>query len=103
MGDNLELLEESEVVGVEGSRTGPLTCGIRCSFQMDSVRIGASQVVLAVKNLPAKAEDGDLGSICRSGRSPGGGHGNPLQQELENPHGQRCLVGIVHRVTKSQT
>ena len=29
-----------------------------------------------------------------SGRSPGGGHGNPLQSScLENPHGQRCLVG----------
>ena len=29
-----------------------------------------------------------------SGRSPGGGHGNPLQYScLENPHGQRSLVG----------
>ena len=28
------------------------------------------------------------------GRSPGGGHGNPLQYTgLENPHGQRSLVG----------
>ena len=32
---------------------------------------------------------GDLGSI-----PPGGGHGNPLQYSyLENPHGQRSLVG----------
>ena len=32
---------------------------------------------------------GDLGSIPGSGRSPGGGHGNPLQYScLENPHGQ---------------
>ena len=30
-----------------------------------------------VKNLPANA--GDPGSIPGSGRSPGGGHGNPLQ------------------------
>ena len=37
---------------------------------------------------------GDLGSIPRLGRSPGGGHGNPLQYTcLENPHGQRNLVG----------
>ena len=37
---------------------------------------------------------GDLGSIPGLGRSPGGGHGNPLQYSyLENPHGQRCLVG----------
>ena len=28
------------------------------------------------------------------GRSPGEGHGNPLQySHLENPHGQRCLAG----------
>ena len=37
---------------------------------------------------------GDLGSIPALGRSPGGGHGNPLQYScLENPHGQRSLVG----------
>ena len=34
------------------------------------------------------------GSIPQSGRSPGGGHGNPLQySRLENPHGQRSLAG----------
>ena len=37
---------------------------------------------------------GDPGSIPGSGRSPGGGHGNPLQYScLENPHGQRSLEG----------
>ena len=36
---------------------------------------------------------GDLGSIPGSGRSPGGGHGNPVQYSfLENPHGQRSLA-----------
>ena len=36
---------------------------------------------------------GDLGSIPGLGRSPGGGHGNPLQYScLENPQGQRNLV-----------
>ena len=45
-----------------------------------------------VKNPPANA--GDSGSIPGSGRSPGGGHGNPLQYScLENPHGQRSLAG----------
>ena len=40
---------------------------------------GASQVMLVEKNLPANAEDiRELGSISESGRSPGGGHGNPL-------------------------
>ena len=37
---------------------------------------------------------GDLGSIPGLGRSPKGGHDNPLQDSfLENPHGQRSLVG----------
>ena len=37
---------------------------------------------------------GDLGLTPWLGRSPGGGHGNPLQYScLENPHGQRCLAG----------
>ena len=37
---------------------------------------------------------GDLGSIPGLGRCPGGGHGNPLQySSLENPHGERSLVG----------
>ena len=36
----------------------------------------------------------DLGSIPGLGRCPGGGHGNLLQYScLENPHGQRSLVG----------
>ena len=47
---------------------------------------------------------GDLGSISRLRRSPGGGHGNPLQYCcLENPHGQRSLVGSVHGIAKSRT
>ena len=37
---------------------------------------------------------GDLDSIPGLGRSPGGGHGNPLQYScLESPHGQRGLAG----------
>ena len=37
---------------------------------------------------------GDLSSIPGEGKSPGGGHGNPLQYScLENPHGPRSLVG----------
>ena len=44
-----------------------------------------------VKNLPANTEDTrDSGWIPGSGRSPEGGHGNPLQDScLENPHGWR--------------
>ena len=45
-----------------------------------------------VKNLPADAEDAV--STPGSGRSPGGGNGNPLQYFcLENPMDQRSLEG----------
>ena len=41
--------------------------------------IWASQVALVVKNPSANAGDvGDMGSILGLGRSPGGGHNNPL-------------------------
>ena len=37
---------------------------------------------------------GDLGSITRLGRSPGGGHGNPIQYScLENSHRRGSLAG----------
>ena len=44
------------------------------------------------------------GSISGLGRSPGGGHGNPLQCScLENPMDRGAWRAMVHRVTKSQT
>ena len=48
-----------------------------------------------VKNLPVNTGDAeDVGSISGSGRSAGGGNGNPLQYScLENSHGQRSLAG----------
>ena len=57
-----------------------------------------------VKNPSANAGDiRNVGSIPGSERSPGGGHGNPLQDfYLENLL-DRSLVATVHRVTKSQT
>ena len=60
----------------------------------------ATQVALAVKNLPANAGFArDVGSIPGLGRSPGGGQGIPLQgSHLENPHGQRNLVGYSQRI-----
>ena len=45
---------------------------------------------------------GNLGLIPGSERSPGGGHGNPLQYScLEDPHGQRSLAGSVYGIAKS--
>ena len=47
---------------------------------------------------------GDAGSIPGSGRSPGGGHGNPLQDScLENPMDSRAWWATVHGVGKSRT
>ena len=65
----------------------------------------AFQVALVVKNLPDNAGDtGDMDSIPGSGRSPGGGHGNPLQYFcLENPLNRGAWWATVHRVAKSQT
>ena len=58
-----------------------------------------------VKNLPTNAEDTrDAGSIPGSGRSPGDGHGNPLQYScLENSIDRGAWQAMVHRVAKSQT
>ena len=47
---------------------------------------------------------GDGGSIPGSGRSPAGGHGNPLQYScLESPMDRGAWRATVHRVAKSQT
>ena len=65
----------------------------------------ASQMALVIKNLPTNAGDlRDMGSIPGSGRSPGGGHGNPLQYScLENPLDRGAWRATVRRVTKSGT
>jgi len=47
---------------------------------------------------------GDMGLIPRSGRSHGGGNGNPLQYScLENAMDRGAWQAIVHGVIKSQT
>ena len=47
-------------------------------------------------------DSGDVGSIPGSGRSPGGGHGNPLQSSCwENPIDRGAWWAAVHRVTES--
>ena len=64
-----------------------------------------AQVALVIKILPANTEDtGDTDSIPGLGRSPEGGHGNPLQYYcLENPMDRGTWWATVHGVTKSQT
>ena len=65
----------------------------------------ASQMVLVVENPPANA--GDVRDVCLTpglGRSPGGGHFNPLQCScLENPVDRGAWRATVHRVAKSRT
>ena len=63
---------------------------------------GASQVVLVVKNPFASAGDmRDSGSIPGSGRSPGGGNGNPLQYScLENPMDRGNWQATVHGIAR---
>ena len=59
-------------------------------------------MVLVVKNRPANAGDiKDVGLISGSGRSPGEGHGNPLQYSyLENPIDRGAWQTTVHRLAK---
>ena len=55
-----------------------------------------------VKNPPVNA--GDTGSMPGSGRSPGGGNGNPLQYSYpRNPMGRGAWWTTVYGVAKSPT
>ena len=66
------------------------------------IQFWVSQVALVVKNLLAKAGDArDVGSVPGSGRSPGGGPGNPLQYScLENPMDRKAQRVTVHGVPR---
>ena len=58
-----------------------------------------------VGNPPANGEDpGDASSVPGLGRSPGGGHDNPLQYScLGNPTAIRAWQTAIHGFLKSQT
>ena len=64
----------------------------------------SSLVAQSLKKPPAMQETKDAGSISGLGRSPGGGHDNPLQYScLENPMDRGAWQAMVHRVAKSRT
>ena len=86
-----EAKEEVEIKGV--------------SLAEDCHCLGASQVALVVKTcLPMQETLRDSGSIPVSGRSPGGGNGNPLQYScLENPMDRGAWPATVHGVAQNQT
>ena len=73
------------------------------NFDLHSNHQRASQVALMVKNPPANEGDlKGLGSIPGSGRSPGGGHGNLLQDScLENPMDRGTWQATVHSQKES--
>ena len=62
-------------------------------------------MTLVFKKLPANAGDiSDVGSIPRSGTSPGGGNDNPPQYSyLGNPMDSGAWWATVHRVTELDT
>ena len=73
-------------------------------FNWNIVDLCTSQVLLVVKNPPANAgdiRDGGLNPGC--GRSPGGGHGDPLQYScLNNPMDRGTWQATVHGVTRAE-
>ena len=62
-------------------------------------------MVRVIKNLSTNAGDiRDVDSIPGLGRSPGDGHGKPLQYSyLENPMDREAWWTTVHRVAKNWT
>ena len=83
----------------------PYCLDARTLYGIDTVLFGAFQVALVVKNLPDNAGDlRNAGSIPGSGRSLGGGNGNPLQYScLENPMDRGAWWVTVDGVANSWT
>ena len=74
-------------------------------FIMSYRKQWAAQVALVIKKPPASAGDvRDVSLIPGSGRSPGGGNGNPLQYScLENPMDRGAWWATAYRVAESWT
>ena len=70
------------------------SCGGKTLWRRERLLLQCSWASLEAQSVESACNAGDLGSISGLGRSPGGGHGNPLQDScLENPHEQRRLEG----------
>ena len=87
------------------SKSNTISKGAANSNNTKTKQFQRIRVALVVKNLPANTGDiRDAGSIPKSGRSPGGGHGNPLQYScLENHTDRGAWRATVHGVAKNQT
>ena len=101
----MDTTERLSVFQVGSKAVIPLVPLIQHGIWSLAREIRASQVMPVVKNLPAIAgQGGDEGSVPGSGRSPGGGHGNPLQDScLEDSMERGAWQATVHGVAKSQT
>ena len=108
----MKLVSAYNCSGVAGSFLPGIQLPLQSSYQKwfvknvwNSGSARASQVALAVKNLPANAGAGrDVGSIPGSGRLARGGNGCSLQCScLENPMDKGAQQFTVHSVTKSWT
>ena len=65
-----------------------------CQFPYLEVTFSSMDFTGGSDGKESACSTGDLGSVPGLRRSPGGGHGNPLQYScLKNPHGQRSLAG----------
>ena len=94
--------------GLENSMDSPWSPKSRTRlshFHFHILFYRVSLVAVMVRNPAANAGDArDTGSILGSGRSPGEGHGNPLQYScLENPMDRVAWWATVQRVPKSRT
>ena len=105
VGDTLRLSVRAITIKPHYQHLSPAWQPTELSFQCQYYPVWASQVTLVLKNLPANAGTvKDAGSIPGSGRSPAGGHGNPLQYScLENPMERAAWQATVPRVAKSWT
>ena len=99
-----EISRERELIprffSFEGEVKNYISCEDRLICDV-SIKNAYDIVYSSIKGSPGGSDGkesacnvGDLGSIPGLVRSPGGGHGNPIQySHLENPHEQRSLVG----------
>ena len=77
--------------------TGNTTCSRRLTVKS----VTGSQRLSGKESTCSAGDTGNAGSIPGLGRSPGGGHGIPLQYScLENPRDTGAWWAIVHRVTE---
>ena len=99
----------------------PVNCGhwTRCTLSLDlmyaqiiyyqyltkdKTKIGLPWWLSGKESTWSAGSTGNTGSILGLGRSPGGGHGNPLQYScLENLTDRGAWQATIHRVAKSQT